>query len=579
KTHIDILINDNFFIIPLDGNNYNYRFHHLIQRHLYNQSLSNWGHDKISSIHCMSAEWYKNHNQPSLAIEHFIKGNNFENALGLFKVYRLQLLREMDWSSLKHIVNLFPKSYAKTSAEIQLSKAWLLIYSGDVFEMFSMLGYINEIICADESRSKALIAELKSLQVYELYNLSKDYDQCVEACSFAIKHLPKEHVYALGYAWIFLGAAMQITHSTTIAVQKIKQGITEDNDLRVKSHQWLVICYLYWMSGENEKLIRSSQSLIELGLQSNNLEALANGYYFKGMAQFAHGDINKAKKSLLEFYELRYSTIAVIHFMAMTVLSKCLFVLGEDARLNSVLDKMAEMIHSQRDAHFGQLLEILKADFYLSKGHKKLAISQVNKLGDVALTALSDFYNPQIAMARILLMSNSASDLNYAKSLISKLEEVITRTKNGRFIVDLLLLKSESALRTADQAFAEQYAEKAIRIANTRRYISPFLEISDELVEIVESVSKLKFSDFYKPLKRLLNNLNSENTPQLLSNRELEVLKLLRKNLTNKQIAIALYISEKTVKRHCSNLFKKLGVKNRREATIKFQSLDLAHQI
>jgi DNA-binding NarL/FixJ family response regulator len=54
----------------------------------------------------------------------------------------------------------------------------------------------------------------------------------------------------------------------------------------------------------------------------------------------------------------------------------------------------------------------------------------------------------------------------------------------------------------------------------------------------------------------------------ILTKREMEVLRLLTEGLFNKEIAYHLSISEKTVKNHVSNIFKKISVSDRTQAAV-----------
>jgi ATP/maltotriose-dependent transcriptional regulator MalT len=54
--------------------------------------------------------------------------------------------------------------------------------------------------------------------------------------------------------------------------------------------------------------------------------------------------------------------------------------------------------------------------------------------------------------------------------------------------------------------------------------------------------------------------------PDALSEREVEVLRLVAAGLSNRDIGQQLFISEKTVKSHLSNIMGKLGVVNRTQA-------------
>ena len=61
--------------------------------------------------------------------------------------------------------------------------------------------------------------------------------------------------------------------------------------------------------------------------------------------------------------------------------------------------------------------------------------------------------------------------------------------------------------------------------------------------------------------------------PSVLTTREREVFNLLVANKTTKQIASLLYISEKTVRNHISNVIQKLGVKGRAQAVVELVRL------
>ncbi len=70
--------------------------------------------------------------------------------------------------------------------------------------------------------------------------------------------------------------------------------------------------------------------------------------------------------------------------------------------------------------------------------------------------------------------------------------------------------------------------------------------------------------------QRVLEKISSEEggglTETALTTRELEILKLLRRGLTNKEIAYQLRIAERTVRYHVENLLEKLQARNRPEA-------------
>jgi NarL family two-component system response regulator LiaR len=67
---------------------------------------------------------------------------------------------------------------------------------------------------------------------------------------------------------------------------------------------------------------------------------------------------------------------------------------------------------------------------------------------------------------------------------------------------------------------------------------------------------------------RLVRELRAPESPEVLTERETEVLKLLARGRTNKQIASALLIEEKTIKTYVSSILTKLGGSSRTQAAL-----------
>jgi two-component system, NarL family, response regulator LiaR len=67
---------------------------------------------------------------------------------------------------------------------------------------------------------------------------------------------------------------------------------------------------------------------------------------------------------------------------------------------------------------------------------------------------------------------------------------------------------------------------------------------------------------------RLMREIRTPESPEKLTERETDVLRLLASGKTNKEIALALHVSETTVKSHVSSILSKLGVPSRTQAAL-----------
>jgi DNA-binding NarL/FixJ family response regulator len=90
----------------------------------------------------------------------------------------------------------------------------------------------------------------------------------------------------------------------------------------------------------------------------------------------------------------------------------------------------------------------------------------------------------------------------------------------------------------------------------------------DELKEAIRAAAAGRVHLSPQAAERLLRGVRAPETPEALTEREAEVLRLVALGLTNKEIAKRLIIGEGTVKTHVSNLLAKLGLQSRTQAAL-----------
>jgi len=130
-------------------------------------------------------------------------------------------------------------------------------------------------------------------------------------------------------------------------------------------------------------------------------------------------------------------------------------------------------------------------------------------------------------------------------------------------ILMLTVSDEEDDLFEAIKAGASGYLLKEISVDDVAEAIRAVVQ--DQSLISPTMASKL-LSEFSSLAKRV------EERPQLpapgLTGRELEVLRLVAKSMSNREIAEDLYISENTVKNHVRNILEKLHLHSRMEAVI-----------
>ena len=98
-------------------------------------------------------------------------------------------------------------------------------------------------------------------------------------------------------------------------------------------------------------------------------------------------------------------------------------------------------------------------------------------------------------------------------------------------------------------------------VAGARGYILKHMPGS----KILEAIYRVNKGATYFP-KHITDRMNERRVKQSLSEREIEILELVCKGFTNKEIASALQLSQFTVRNHLNNITMKLEVTDRTEA-------------
>lgn len=200
-------------------------------------------------------------------------------------------------------------------------------------------------------------------------------------------------------------------------------------------------------------------------------------------------------------------------------------------------------------------------------------------------------FRPALKPARmkILLVDDHTILLDGIASLLSQEDDLTILGKAGSAQAALEFLKTESVdliitdynmpgmdglslLHTVKRLFPqtkiillsmhdEVHLVKEILKAGVNGYVLK-KDTHKELLSAIRDVKQGKVYLSSDVNKLLITNLNNPDEGKLLTDREREILKLIAKEYTNKNIAEELFISERTVETHRKNIFKKTGTNN-----------------
>ncbi len=124
--------------------------------------------------------------------------------------------------------------------------------------------------------------------------------------------------------------------------------------------------------------------------------------------------------------------------------------------------------------------------------------------------------------------------------------------------------------------------EDSMTISRAVHYGSAgFIPKSASMETLADALAAVLSGDVWLPENIELQEINEDATDQMaakladLTPQQYKVLQMFAEGLLNKQIAYDLGVSEATIKAHATAIFRKLGVRNRTQAVIALQKLEM----
>jgi LuxR family maltose regulon positive regulatory protein len=198
---------------------------------------------------------------------------------------------------------------------------------------------------------------------------------------------------------------------------------------------------------------------------------------------------------------------------------------------------------------------------------------------------------PSLTRAEYHVRKDTPADCRMAHRLIKEALQRLQAHHNTPQMTQFLALKAVALHCSGRKEEALQVLEKTLRTAEPLGFRRTFIDRGPHMAELLKVLLARRPHDTY--LRRLLDGFDfvkatSETcyaVPQVavsdkpnserLSNREIDVLLLLAERLSNKEIAERFFVSPDTVKKHTINIYRKLGVNDRRQAVVTARTLGI----
>ena len=601
ETFIERLEDSNMFSVPLDNQHEWFRYHHLFQDILKHTLNRRYEPDEIAALHKQVSTWFEENGMIEEAFHHTMIGSDPEVVGKLVARHRHELMNNEQWHRLGRLLDLLPHAIIENNPELLIQDAWILWNRMRLTEMVEVLDRVESLLSpmpGKSATSREIQGEIDALRSVQYYLVPPcNGPRALAHAQRAMQENPPHHSSTKGRTVMMLAMSYHLTGNLTDAFEVLSEELRQKEAQRNTYHTRLLItfCFIYWMEADLGNLKQTGGQLRELGKEIHLPESSDIGQYFLGLSHYCHNELAEAEKYLIDAVK-NSNKINLFNF------AHCAFVLSLTYQAQGRSDEASEIAESvvryaldTGNTPLLQLAHAFQAELALRQGKIAEALNWTKNYKPEPFGTAHRFYIPQLTLARILLARNTTESRQQAADFLSRLHDFYVSIHNTFCLINVQAMQAMLYNALGNEPAALEKLTKALTLAEPGGLIRNFLDFGQEMANLLSRLARQKVAIGY--IGRILDafrsetvgsaqgvtdghavrlsSLNNEPFVEPLTNRELDILTLLTRRLSNKEVAEKLFISHETVKKHTINIYQKLCVNSRRQAVDKANELGI----
>jgi LuxR family maltose regulon positive regulatory protein len=599
---LETLEQNNMFVIPLDANRIWYRYHHLFAG-LLKQRFLQFDQNKIEDFHNKASAWFEENALHEYALDHALKIRNFERSIQILSRIVERMWEDGHHSAILRYGNLLPDAVIRSNHEFALYYSWILITAGQVAESEKYLDYTQKVIDAaikgEGSAKEAILANkflfgklATTLAYMKLFTAPPE--TTIKYSEIAIDNLSETNPLWTGWAWYFIGNAELARGDVHKGLDAFNYALEHskktDNIYLIATITSSIVSHRCALGQYRYAFAQCTDTLSLMNKRGYSgiakVEWAFSGLFsMMAVIQCIWNNFDEALENAKTAYQLCESARDIRYrIMALLAYSYTLHAVEDKEGAFDKIVELEDVLKRYKIAPFLASTYIGWKIYLLVEKHEVDKASDFAKevgLGQHLKITFETLYS-YIHFARLLLQQNENTR---AEELMSEIYVIAKKSNGIERLIDIKLVYVIMFLRRNEHEKALSEYIDALEMAADENLIIHFLFDLDQMGVLLDDVyirhaaGRTRIHDSF--LQKLRHAVDSKikqskrNQEPGLSAREIETLKLVADNLTNKEIAERAFVSINTVKTHLKNIFIKLDVNNRSGAVAKAKKMGL----